>query len=181
MRYAAISRVYAAALMELAQEKGELGAVVADLDELTELLAAETDFTRALESPELGFDQKRRFLERVTEGARSSLTLRFLLLLVQKHRETMLEPILDMFRHLRDEQEGRMRGSLFSAQELGAARVAKIEESLGRATGRKVSLETETSEDLLAGMVLHMADKTIDGSLKSRLSQLREHLLTAEL
>ena len=181
MRYAAIARVYAAALLELARDRGELPAVVEDLDALREALAAEVGLMRLLESPELGLEQKQRILERVTADAASILTLRFLLLLLRKHREPLLGSILEMFGRLRDEQEGRMRGRLISARDLDREEVGRVESALSRSPGREVHLETEADDDLLAGMVLHLADRTVDGSLKTRLRRLRDRLMTAEM
>jgi len=181
MRYAAISRVYASALLELAVDRGELDALSADLASLRELLAARTGFQRVLESPELGFDQKRRVLERVLAQSACPLTLRFLLLLVRKHREAVLPAVLEMFGHLCDERAGRLRGRLQSARALGGDEIAGFEQALSRATGREVLLTVEADGTLLAGMVLQLAGETVDGSLRTRLNRLRENLLTAPM
>ena len=181
MRHAAISRVYATALIELAVAKDELPGLTRDLQSLAALLGPKSDFVRFLESPEFGFDQKRRFLERVTVDAESTLTLRFLLLLVRKHREPLLGPIIAMFDHLCDERAGRIRGRLSSARSLTAEELARLESKLGVSVKREVKLSVEVDERLLAGMMLHFEDKTIDGSLRTRLSRMRDKLMTADL
>ncbi len=181
MRYASISRVYAAALLELAVDKGELEAVSADLSDLRELWSESADFRRLLESPELGSAQKRRALEKALADAASPITLRFLLVLLHRHREPLLGNILEMFRRLMDDREGRLRGRLTSASALGAEELASIEAALSQSTGAKVLLDAETDEELLAGMVLNLADQTVDGSLRTRLGRLRDRLMTAEL
>ena len=181
MRYASIAKVYAAALLELADEKGELEAVSADLLSLGELWDGAPEFRRLLESPELGVAQKRGALEKLMSGASSTLTLRFLLVLLNKHREPLLGNILEMFSRLMDEREGRLRGRLVTARALGDEDKGNIEGALSRSTGAKVLLETETDEELLAGMVLSLADQTVDGSLATRLDRLRDRLMTAEL
>jgi F-type H+-transporting ATPase subunit delta len=181
VRHAAIARVYAAALLELAVEQDQVAAVVADLKSLATFVAESPDFRRLLESPELNAAQKQSALERLLAEAASSLTLRFLLVLLRRHREPLLESILMMFHHLLDEREHRLRGRLVSARPLGAGEQARIEAALSRRTGATVLLETETDEELLAGMVLQLADQTVDGSLRTRLGRLREQLLTAPL
>lgn len=181
MRHAAIARVYAAALLELAVEQDQVAAVVADLEGLATLAAESPDFRRLLESPELNAAQKQRALERILAEAASPLTLRFLLTLMRRHREPLLVSILMMFHQLLDEREHRLRGRLVSARVLSAPEKARIEASLSRRTGATVLLETETDEELLAGMVLQLADQTVDGSLRTRLGRMREQLLTAPL
>jgi F-type H+-transporting ATPase subunit delta len=178
---AAIARVYAAALLELAVEQDQVAAVVTDLESLGSLWAESPDFRRLLESPELSAAQKQRALERILAQAASPLTLRFLLTLMHRRREPLLGNILAMFRRLLDEREQRLRGRLVSARPLGAGEQARIEASLSRRTGATVLLETTTDSQLLAGMVLHLADQTVDGSLRTRLGRLRDRLLTATL
>jgi F-type H+-transporting ATPase subunit delta len=181
VRYAAIARVYAAALLELAVEQDQVAAVLADLEGLEALWAESADFRRLLESPELGAAQKQRALERILAEAASPLILRFLLTLMRRHREPLLGNILAMFRRLLDEREQRLRGRLVSARALGPDEKARLEAALSRRTGATVLLETATDAHLLAGMVLHLADQTVDGSLRTRLGRLRAQLLTAPL
>lgn len=181
MRHAAIARVYAAALLELAVERGEVAAVVADLETLEALWGESPEFRRLLESPELGVTQKQRALERLLAKADSPLTLRFLVALLRRHREPLLGSVLAMFRRLLDEREQRLRGRLVSARALDATERERTEAALSRRLGATVLLETATDEALLAGMVLHLADQTVDGSLRTRLGRLRDQLLTAPL
>jgi F-type H+-transporting ATPase subunit delta len=181
VRHAAIGRVYASALLELAVEREQLAAVVADLRDLDELWATSPEFRRLLESPELSNEQKRKALERLLAEAASPLTLRFLFTLLRRHRESLLPTIMAMFRRLLDVRENRLRGELLSARPLDEGTLGRIESALSSATGSTVELKTGTDDQLLAGMVLHLADRTVDGSLRTRLGRLRDRLLTAEL
>ncbi|MCP4547950.1 MAG: ATP synthase F1 subunit delta [bacterium] len=181
MRNAAIARVYATALLELGGERNQLEELTRDLDALREIAGEDIGFVKMLESPELGFDQKRRILEKVVASAETELTLRFLLLLVRKHREAALYSIIEMFHQLRDEKEGRLRGRLRAARGLESARVAELEAALSRSSKATVLLDVEQDEELMAGMVLHLADLTVDGSLKMRLSRMKDRLLSAEM
>ncbi|MBN2170530.1 MAG: ATP synthase F1 subunit delta [Candidatus Krumholzibacteriota bacterium] len=181
MRHAAIARVYAAALLELARERGEPDALAADLRDLRAALADSPTLRGVLECPEVSGEAKDRILAAVAEGARTELTPRFLRLVVERHREPALLAILEMFEHLRDVEAGRLRGRLRTARPLAEEDRRRLEEALGRSTGREVRLSVETEPDLLAGLVLHLADRMVDGSLRSRLARLRDRLLTAEL
>jgi F-type H+-transporting ATPase subunit delta len=181
MRNAAIARVYAEALLEMAREKGEMDAVLGDLQEIKADLSAAPDLLGWLASPELSMSHKQHLLERITEGARSPLTLRFLLVLVGKRRALVLPSVLEMVDRLRDEEMGRQRGRVVSARPMSEVERLRLEDVVSRAEGATVTLEAESDPSLIAGMVLHLEDKTVDGSLKTRLARLRERLLTAEL
>ncbi len=181
MRYASIARVDAAALLELAEAKGELDAVKADVSSLAELWENSPEFRGLMESPELGVEQKQRALRKLLASADSKLTLPWLLTLLRRHRESLLANILEMFDRLVDLREGRLRGRISSAKGLSKGEQSDIEAALSKSTGAEVLLETETDESLLAGMVLTLADKTVDGSLRTRLGRLRDRLMTAEM
>lgn len=181
MIHAAIARVYATALLELAVERGETDALAEDLRELRAALAGSPALRGVLECPEVADGVKERILADVAEGPRTELTPRFLRLVVERHREPALLSILEMFEHLRDVEAGRLRGRLRTARPLAEADRRRLEEALGRSTGKEVRLSVETEPDLLAGQILHLEDRTVDGSLRSRLARLRERLLTAEL
>ncbi len=181
MRYASIARVYAAALMELATEKGELEAVKADVASLAELWAESPEFRGLMESPELGAEAKQKALSKLLATADSKLMLPWLLILLRRHRESLLGNILEMFSRLGDQRAGLLRGRIVGATEIDGTARERIEGALGKSTGAKVILETDTDRELLAGMVLTLADKTVDGSLRTRLGRLRDRLLTAEM
>jgi len=181
MRHAAIARIYAAALLELAAERGEADALAEDLGDLRAALAGSPTLRGVLECPEVAEDVKERILAGVAEGPRTELTPRFLRLIVERHREPALLSILEMFEHLRDVEAGRLRGRLRTARALPEEERRRLEEALGRSTGKEVHLSVETEPDLLAGLILHLEDRTVDGSLRSRLARLRSRLLAAEL
>ena len=167
--------------MEMAVERGELDAVKADVASLAKLWAESNDFRLLMESPELGADAKQRALRKLLATADSQLTLPWLLILLRRHREPLLGNILEMFSRLSDQREGLLRGHIVGATEISDEARRSIEEALGASTGARVILETDTDSELLAGMVLTLADKTVDGSLRTRLGRLRDRLLTVEM
>jgi F-type H+-transporting ATPase subunit delta len=46
---------------------------------------------------------------------------------------------------------------------------------------KKVELETEINKDIIGGMVIHMGNKIIDGSMLNRLRNLKKKLLKVAL
>ena len=179
MRHYAISKVYATALLELSEDE-RLDAVIADLDSLRELLAASPELREVFLSPELGLAQKRAVMERIMADA-EDLSRRFVLMLLRRRREAALEGIVDALHNLRDQREGRVRGRIASARPLSDEELKRLEQSLGEAEGKEVILAAETDEDLLAGLVLSFDDRTLDGSLRTRLRRMKNRLLAAEL
>jgi F-type H+-transporting ATPase subunit delta len=46
-------------------------------------------------------------------------------------------------------------------------------------TGKKVALERRQDPELLAGLVIHVGDRVIDGSARTRLNELKNQLRSA--
>jgi len=180
MRNFAIAKVYASALLDLARDAGELDELARFLVDFRDLLESNGEMREVFLSPELGFEQKRAVIEDVIVGA-PELLRRFLLLLVQKHREPAYADIVEVFEYLRDTAESRLRGKLATARPLDDSQRIGIERALGESTGKKVRLQLEVDEKLLAGLVLTLDGRTLDGSLKTRLGRMKDRLTAVEL
>ncbi|MDP6417897.1 MAG: ATP synthase F1 subunit delta [Candidatus Krumholzibacteria bacterium] len=181
MRNFAIAKVYATAVLELAREKGELAELLRDLEAFAALLEESSELQSAFYSPEASSAAKARILDQIFPDAESVLSLLFLKTLVRKNRESAFGDILSMIGRLRDEEEGILLGTLFSATELAEGELQGVESQLGEEHGKQVKLEHEVDGSLLSGMILRMESHTIDGSLKTRLRRMKNRLMAADL
>ena len=73
---------------------------------------------------------------------------------------------------------GVARATFFDlcAKPLGPDYLAKLKAQLERVTGSKIVLEAKEDPELLAGVIASVGDRVFDGSLLSRLRQMRETL-----
>ena len=63
-----------------------------------------------------------------------------------------------------------------SAIDLDEATVARLQESLSKATGKDVEVKTVVDPSVLGGIVARIGDTVIDGSLAHRMQSVRETL-----
>ncbi len=68
--------------------------------------------------------------------------------------------------------------TLVTARDANSDVADKIAKALERKLGRTVELEFEIDETLLGGAVVRAEDMVIDGSVKTRLQQLAEALIS---
>ena len=54
-----------------------------------------------------------------------------------------------------------------------------LQEKLSDVTGKKVTMESETNTDLLGGIVVQIGDTIFDGSIKTKLAEMRRRLAEA--
>lgn len=173
-----IATRYAKALLELGKESGDLDRLCDDVARLSAAYESSAELRDAVESPLVGPDAKRAIVQEIAEKLETTLTAKNAVsFLCDRRRMRALPGIAKALRELADAHEGVLRAEVATARPLDAAYLAKLQAQLERVTGRKVVLETREDRTLLAGVVARVGDRVFDGSLQSRLRQLRETLL----
>ena len=181
-----IARPYARAAFELASEKK-------DLDKWSEALAAAKEVLGDgqaavfLSRPSLTDDERLNFLTGLmaSAGGKNSILAggneqgrNFLKLLLDYGRVSVLPEIADHFEVLKANVENTVDVMVTSAAPLSAAQQKAVSNALKERLGREIRLETEIDESLIGGAVIRAGDVVIDGSLRSRLTNLSNALIS---
>lgn len=174
-----IARRYALALFELAQAKGEVDRLRHELAHFQQLLRDTPALAAVLANETMSPRIKKEALLAALTPDQSQYLRNFLLLLVDKHRETALPAIVQRFHELADQAEGVVEVEMRSAVELPAAVVGDIEKDLAAKLGKTVRLSSRVQKELIGGVVLRIGDQLLDGSLKGRLLRLRKRMVQA--
>ena len=172
-------RRYAAAVLEIAREEGNLDAwaeAVEGLDALTTAPAA----VAALQADGMTDERFQVIVRRVVPGA-TPKQVNLFRLLRRKSRLALGPSIASFFRELVDEERGVARATVTTAVDLDAERRAALERRLGEQTGRRVSVETRVDPAIIGGLVVRIGDRLLDGSTRTRLRHLRTQLERAAL
>jgi F-type H+-transporting ATPase subunit delta len=179
MRAGTIARVYARTLLLIADREGAVESVDESVRGLSEVLDRSADLRRFLAAPQVEASDKRA-LARTAFGERlHPLVLRFLELVIDKHRENLLGEILSAWGELLDERANRQSATVTTAVPAGPELVDRVRGALERSTGKTIVLEERVDPTLLGGLVVRTGDTVIDGSLRSRLVTLRRRLRAA--
>jgi F-type H+-transporting ATPase subunit delta len=168
---------YAGALFEAARERGELEEVLSDLGEFVSALHVSQELRLFYYGGQVPERQKRRAIDGLTEGMKTSTT-NFLKVLVDNGREEILEEVLGRYEQLVKEHLGRIEVEVTTAVELSEEQLDGLRERLARVLeGREVILETDVDPDLIGGAVFRFGGRLMDGSVRGRLESLREGML----
>ena len=168
---------YAGALFEAARERGELEEVLSDLGEFVAALRESEELRLFYYGGQVPERQKRRALDGLTEGMKTSTT-NFLKVLVDNGREEILEEVLGRYEQLVKEHLGRIDVGVTTAIELSEDQLDRLRERLGGVLeGREIILETRVDPDLIGGAVFRFGGRMMDGSIRGRLESLREGML----
>lgn len=179
MRAGTLPRRYARALLDLAIEQNQLEKIERELADLGTMWRESRELRHVFENPAYGADQRKRIVLSLAERTGLSPLVRNTLLLLSDRRRTrFLGDIIDAYQELAEERAGRVRAEVTTATSMPESYYAELQKQLEAVTGRKVVLVKKQDPTLIAGVVTRVGDKVFDGSLKNRLAELREQLLS---
>ena len=178
-----VARRYARALLDVTEEKrtvpGEAlpsaETLAAELRDSLELLETSPELRRAFEDPLLPLARKRALVRAVwTKAKASPLLVRLLDLLVEHGRADLLPAVEEAFRHAWNARRGVVEAEAVTAQALEAAQRDALTKVLAKVSGKDVELRTELDPKVIGGVLVRMAGKSYDGTVRGRLRALRE-------
>jgi F-type H+-transporting ATPase subunit delta len=175
----ALARVYASALFDLAKAGGGRDAIEhtqGELEDILELARQDRTFGEFLASRIVATEARSEALGRIFRGRCSDLTLRFLLTLNQKERLAHLGPIAAAFDELVQKEFGRVEVDVYTAEPAQAGELQQIKARLQEVLGREPVIHAYTDPKMIGGVKLQIGDQLLDGSVSTRLRQMRERL-----
>ncbi len=176
----AVAKRYAKAIFELAVQKNAVDACARSLAELADAWDASPELRAVIESPAYVPSVKRQVMIGLATRVGASEDVKGLVaLLAERRRLGHLRAIADVLATFAEQKAGRLRAEIVTATKLPESYYAELEKALGEATGKKVVLVRREDPSIIGGVVARVGDTVFDGSIRSRLLDLRHDLLVA--
>jgi len=172
----AVAGRYAEALYEVAVANDLVGKLEEELRAVVNLLNGEPNLKKVLYHPRITATEKKDVLKAVLEDKISQVAMNFLCLVVDRQREIYLADMVEVFVDYANRARNISHVEVASAIELSKDDQKRLVEALSKMTGKEVRVSYSVDPSLIGGVVARIGDKIIDGSVKSRLESLREHL-----
>ncbi len=130
-----------------------------------------------LASPAVSVEAKHAVIEKIMARVGASKIIRNFLFVIVDHRRTQLIPeVIAAFHQVIRQRQGVAEAEVSSTIELSAGQKKEIAATLARLTGKKIETKYALDPALLRGAVVRIGDTIYDGSLRSRLNQMRARL-----
>jgi F-type H+-transporting ATPase subunit delta len=176
----ALSRRYARALAEVAEEQGILERVRGELESLRDGFA-HGRFEVRFAGLNMSRDEKLGVCRDLAHQLGLSEPMgRLLQLLVDKRRMVILEDLTASYSQEADRRLGIRRAEVKTARPLDAGEREKLEARLSELTGAQVALSEKLDGSLIAGFQVRIENTFFDGSLRGRLDRIKETITHAE-
>ena len=173
----AVGRLYAEAMLVLAEERGQSEALLDELRELVEFLDQNPKVEHFLSSLMVDEEGRARVLDDLFKSQASELLLDSLQVINRKGRLGQLRAIVESYRAALRDLRGWVDVKVRSAVPLDDAQRSRLQETLAASTGRKPALIERVDPSLIGGLVVEVEGKKFDASVASRLQDLSEALL----
>lgn len=180
MRERTVARNYARALFELGLEHGEEEKYSDAFGSLSETLS-DRRIARFLDTPKIDASVKESAVRRALEGRVPERFLRFVLVVMRKRRQGLLELMGEEYQGLLDVHSGRVHASVTLAREPDEAMERLLAERLSSMVGQAVVPQITVNPAILGGLVVRFGDRAMDGSLRRQLVSLRRDMMHATL
>ena len=121
-----------------------------------------------------------KFLQKIYQEKRHEVygvLLNFFTLLLEKRRFHLIHEIAVTFKRIADEAQGQGVAEIRSAVELSADTQARLVSKLEKLAGYKITVKKEVDRSLIAGVVIRVKNKVIDGSIRHHLDHLKKELM----
>jgi F-type H+-transporting ATPase subunit delta len=173
----AIARRYAGAMFEIGLKQNKLDRTLEDVKEIAQVFA-NRKLAYLLREPKIPAQRKETAIHQALVGKVLPSSLNLALLVVQRRLTDLMPNIGSELEKLVLNYKNQAIAQVTTATKLDDAQMNLIKQALERRTGKTILVETKVQPEILGGVITRIGDQVIDGSIRYRLSALRQRLLS---
>lgn len=160
-----------------AEAEGQLDDLEDELFRFGRIVSGEPELRSALSNPQLPAERKRGLLDSLLGGKVTPTALRLITQAAVHPRGRSLDASLEEYARLAAGWRQRLIAVVRVAIELTASQRERLAAALSATYGRDIHLNVVIDPTVVGGMSVQIGDEFIDGSVASRLAQLRRRLV----
>ncbi len=165
---------YAEALVAVVQAEGDLAATEDELFAVAQALANSDELREVLADRRIPAARRQQITEDLLGGQVAETTVALVSMVVGAGRGSdlvrIIEAAVERSAGLRNKAVAEVR----SAVALSDDQQQRLAEALRQATGKDVTVKVIVDPSVMGGLVTRIGDEVIDGSVRTRINQLRD-------
>jgi len=167
---------YAKAMFEIARAEGTLDEVEDELFRFARSFENSDSLRNALTDEMIPADKRQAIVEDLLDGRTTATTTQLISMVVGSGRGRDLPAIIDHLVQRASSAKNLEVAEVRTAVALTDDQRARVAAALANATGKQVNLKVVVDPEVLGGIVATVGDTIIDGSVRTRLDQLKARL-----
>ncbi|MBF7096154.1 ATP synthase F1 subunit delta [Alkalibacter mobilis] len=171
-----VGKKYSQALLEVAKEQKIVDEIYEQFRMVMRSFRDNLKLWEILILPSTQTDEKKIILEKIYKDQINGYLYNFLMLSVDKNRIEDIKDVFDSFRELYFAENNLVEANVVSAIELDEKDKERLKDKLEKKYNKTVMLTTEIDKSIIGGLIVYIGDQVIDGSVKRKISLLKNEL-----
>lgn len=172
-----IAARYAKALLDAADEQKALDKVTDNINALQRVYLEVPELNRFFSNPVIPTEEKKAVVEKQFQSNLHAITANLLNLLVENDRISLLPELITLYLELIQQREGIAQAEVIVPVPLKDKQEKALRSTLEKIFGyRQVEINSKVDPSILAGAIVKIGDKIIDGSYHGKLEMLRRQV-----
>ena len=168
---------YAKSLIDLANEKGTLEQVKAEIEQIASVIKSSSELKAVLSNPIVKTDKKQNILNALFKDKVSTEVVSFFDIMVRKGRAELVYDTCLEFVRAYNELKNIVKAEVTSAQPLSDANIQALSAAIAQQINAEVILTNKVDSSLIGGFVVRVGDRQLDASIAGKLNKLERHFI----
>ena len=172
-----VANRYAKAIFELAEENGQLDQTYQELSALRQVFEENDSLAALLSGVDLSLAEKKSLIDALKKDA-SPFVSNLIQMVFDYGRMDDLVAIIDEFERRYDASNKRIHAEVITAVQLDTKQRDQLKAGLAkRLSANEIVLHETVDPSILGGVIIRANNETLDGSLSSKIEQIRRLLV----
>ena len=168
------SNLYADSFLTLISAEGNGNEIIDELFRFSRVVEGADELRQALSDQHIPAEKRQQIVDDILGDKAFPLTNTIIATVVGNERLRELPDIVDRLLEIKAAHGEKVVAQVRSAVALSDEQKSRLADALSKSTGKQVDIVVIVDPAVLGGIVTQIGDTVIDGTVRQRLSQLRE-------
>ena len=165
---------YARAILAVASAESNGAQIEDEIYRFSQVLQSSEELKSTLSDASIPSAQRQQIVEDLLDGQVTQTTVALVSMVVAAGMGSDIKAIADKVVGLGAESRDKAVAEVYSVVDLSSDQQQRLAAALKSATGKDVEMKIIIDESVMGGLLVQIEDEVIDGTVRTRLKQLRE-------
>ena len=165
---------YAQAILAVASAESNAAQIEDEIYRFSQVLQSSEELKSTLSDASIPSTRRQQIVEDILDGQVTQTTVALVSMVVAAGMGSDIKAIADKVVGLGAESRDKAVAEVYSVVDLSSDQQQRLAAALKSATGKDVEMKIIIDESVMGGLLVQIEDEVIDGTVRTRLKQLRE-------
>ena len=165
---------YAQAILAVASAESNAAQIEDEIYRFSQVLQSSEELKSTLSDASIPSARRQQIVEDLLDGQATQTTVALVSMIVAAGMGGDIKAIADKVVGLGAESRDKAVAEVYSVIDLSSDQQQRLAAALKSATGKDVEMKVIIDESVMGGLLVQIEDEVIDGTVRTRLKQLRE-------